>query len=143
VDQFTDKLRDRLNAAEARLEQVSVSISSAKTETRANIESKIGEAKAAAEAQKSALEDAQARMKADIEEKKATTEGHVAKWKQDRQVKKLERRAEFAEDDAVWAMLVAADAIDNANLRALDAIVARMDADEAAGAGDEAASAAQ
>ena len=141
VDQFTNNLRDRLNGAEARLEQVKASIGAAKTETRAGIDGKIAEAKAAAQAQKSALEDAQARMKADLEEKKATTEEHVAEWKQGRHVKKLERRAEFAEDDAVWALLVAADAIDNANLRALDAIVARMDADEAAGG--EAAAAGQ
>ena len=143
VDEFTDKLRDRLNGAEARLEQVKTSIAAAKTETRASIEGKIAEAKASAEAQKSALEDAQARMKSDLEEKKAATQEHVATWKQERQVKKLERRAQFAEDDAMWAMLVAADAIDNANLRALDAIVTRMDADEAAGAGDQAAAAAQ
>ena len=145
VDQFTNNLRDRLNTAEARLEQVKVSVGSAKTETRANIEGKIAEAKAAAGAQKSALEDAQARMKDDFEEKKAATEEHVAKWKQERHVKKLERRAQFAEDDAVWAILVAADAIDSANLYALDAIVARMDADEAAtaaGPADEAAAAA-
>ena len=141
VDEFTDNLRDRLNEAEARLEQVKTSIGAAKTGTRASIEGKIAEAKAAAEAQKSALEDAQARMKSDLEEKKAATQEHVAKWKQERQVKKLERRAQFAEDDAMWAMLVAADAIDNANLRALDAIVARMDADEAAGG--EAAAAGQ
>ncbi len=133
VDEFTDNLRDRLNEAEARLEQVKASVGAAKTGTRASIEGKIAEAKASAEAQKSALEDAQARMKSDLEEKKAATQEHVAKWKQERQVKKLERRAQFAEDDAMWAMLVAADAIDNANLRALDAIVARMDADEAAG----------
>lgn len=73
-------------------------------------------------------------MKGDLEEKKAATEENIAKWKQGRHVKKLERRAGFAEDDAVWAILVAADAIDNANLRALDAIAARLDADEATAA---------
>ncbi len=145
VDQFIDNLRDHLNAAEARMDKVKASIGAAKTETRANIEGKIAEAKAAAEAQKAKLEDAQAKMKANVEEKKAATEEKVATWKQERHVTKLERRAEFAEDDAVWAILLAADAIDNANLRALDAVVARMDADEAtatAGDADEAAAAA-
>jgi len=39
----------------------------------------------------------------------------------------LERRAEWAEDDAAWAIWVAADAIDTANVLTLDAIAARMD----------------
>jgi len=57
----------------------------------------------------------------------------------------LNRRAAWAEDDAVWAIWVAADRIDVANLLTLEAIAARMDADEAAGAAvdsDEAAAAA-
>ncbi len=132
VDQFIDNLRDRLNAAETRLDQVKESIGTAKTETKANIEGKIADAKAAAEAQKAKLEDAQAKMKAGLEEKKAATEEKVAEWKQERHVKKLERRAMWAEGDAEWAILYAADAIDTANLRTLEAIVARIDAEEAA-----------
>ena len=132
VDQFCDNLRDRLNATEARLDQVKASIGTAKTETKANIEGKIADAKAAAEAQKAKLEDAQTKMKAGLEEKKAATEEKVAEWKQERHVKKLERRAMWAEADVEWAILYAADAIDTANLRTLEAIVARIDADEAA-----------
>jgi hypothetical protein len=54
----------------------------------------------------------------------------------------LNRRAEWAEEDAVWAIWSASDRIDIANLRTLEAIVARMDADEAAaGDADQAAAA--
>ena len=132
VDQFTDNLRDRLNVAEARLEQVKASIGAAKSETRASLESKIAEAKAAAEAQKAKVKEAKGKMKANKKEKKAATEANIAKWKDGRHVTKLERRALWAEDDASWAIVVAADAIDTANLRTLDAILARMDAVDAA-----------
>ena len=132
VDHFVENLRDHLNSAEARMDKVKASIGAAKTETRANIEGKIAEAKAAAGAQKAKLEEAQAKMKTNVEEKKAATEEKVATWKQERQVKKLEHRAMWAEGDAEWAILVAQDAIDTANWRTLDAILARIDADEAA-----------
>ena len=131
-DQFIDNLRDHLNAAEARMDKVKASIGAAKSETRANIEGKITEAKAAAGAQKAKLEDAQAKMKTNLEEKKAATEEKVAKWKEERHVKKLANRAAWTEQDAEWAILVAQDAIDTANWRTLDAILARIDADEAA-----------
>ncbi len=145
VDQFTKTLRDRLNTAEARLEKVKSSIGAANTETRAYIEGKIVEAKAVAEGQKASLKDAKAKMKTNLEKKKAVTDEKVSKWKQERRVKKLNRRATWAEEDAVWAIWVASDRIDIANLRTLEAIVARIDADEAvAAAGDanEAAAAA-
>ena len=132
VDQFTDNLRDGLNVAEARMEKIKASIGAAKSETRASVESKIAEAKAAAAAQKAKVEEAKRKMKANVEEKKTATEANIATWKQGRQVKKLERRAAWAQEDASWAILVAADAIDTANLRTLDAIVARMDAADAA-----------
>lgn len=132
VDQFVDNLRDHLNAAEARMDNVKASIGAAKSETRANIEGKIAEAKAAAGAQKARLEEAQAKMKANVEEKKAATEEKVATWKEERHIKKLANRAAWSEQDAEWAILVAQDAIDTANWRTLDAILARMDADEAA-----------
>ena len=145
VDQFTNNLRDRLNTAEARLEKVKVSIGTADTESRAYIEGKIAEAKAVAEEQKASLKDGKAKMKTNLEKNKAVTDEKVSKWKQERHVKKLNRRATWAEDDAVLAIWVASDRIDIANLRTLEAIVARMDADEAAAAAgdaDEAASAA-
>lgn len=131
VDQFIDNLRDHLNAAEARMDNVKASIGAAKSDTRADIEGKIAEAKAAAGAQKARLDEAQAKMKANVEEKKAATEEKVATWKEERHAKKLANRAAWSEQDAEWAILVAQDAIDTANWRTLDAILARMDADEA------------
>jgi hypothetical protein len=132
VDQFVKNLRDHLNEAEGRLEKVKASIGTAKSETKASVENKIAEAKAAAGAQKARMEEAQAKMKANLEEKKATTEDKVATWMRDRNVNKLERRASWAEDDAALAIWVAVDAIDTANVLTLDAIAARIDADEVA-----------
>jgi hypothetical protein len=44
-----------------------------------------------------------------VEEKKEETEERIAEWKHDREVAKLERRAEDLEAYASWAILVAAD----------------------------------
>ncbi len=130
VDQFTNTLRDRLNTAEARLEKVKGSIDTANNESKAYIEGKIVEARAVAEEQKASLKDAKARMKTNLEKKKSVTDEKVSKWKQERRVKKLNRRATWAEEEAVWATWAAADRIDIANLRTLQAIAARMDAAE-------------
>lgn len=132
VDQFVDNLRDRLNTAEDRLDKVKSNIAEAKGETKSKIDRKIAEAKTTAEARKGELEEAQARMKANLEEKKAETEANIAQWKQQRHVKKLDRRAERAEEDAYWSVLWAADAIDQANLATLEAVAARIDVEAAA-----------
>jgi hypothetical protein len=64
-----------------------------------------------------------------VEEKKAETKDEIAQWKHNREVGKLERRAEDLEAYAIWAVLVAADALDEADLATLQAISARLDAD--------------
>ena len=75
------------------------------------------------------VEAARSRMQARLEAKGAETEDRIAEWKLNRESEKLERRAEDGEAYAAWAILVAAAAIDEADLAALEAIEARVDAD--------------
>ena len=111
VDQFVEKLRDQLNAAEAKFNTLKANMDSASKETKAKVDAKLAEAKAAADKAKRDLDAAGAKVKADIEEKKAQTDQQIAEWKYKKNVKKLERRAQLAEDDAAWAAYVAMDAI--------------------------------
>ena len=135
VDHFVENLRDQLNATEAKFNTLKANVDSASKESKAKVDAKLAEAKAAAAKAKQDLDAAGAKVKADIEEKKAQTDQQIAEWKYKKNVNKLERRAELAEADAAWATYVAMDAIAYADVAILDAVVARLDAEEAATAG--------
>ena len=68
-------------------------------------------------------------MKAWVQEKKTITNDKIAEWKAQRQVKKLEARADSAERYAAATTQIAAAAIDEAETAVAEAIVARIDAD--------------
>ena len=70
---------------------------------------------------------ARARMLAEVEKRKGESEEVVAEWMRNRETDHLERRAEDAEAFAAWSMMVAAAAIDETDLAALEAIAARLD----------------
>jgi hypothetical protein len=62
--------------------------------------------------------------------KKATFDEKVAQWRAQRKQEHLKRRAEAAEEYASDAFDVAVAAVDDAYEAALEAIIARGDADE-------------
>ena len=130
VDKFCEKLRTDLNAVEERLDRIKQRIETSKTESRAAVESKIAEVKAKVDAQKRKAEDAKVKMKSRIEEKKAETSAKIEEWKANREQHKLEKRADRAEDYAVWCIVVADDSVYAADLAALEAIEARLLAEE-------------
>jgi hypothetical protein len=59
----------------------------------------------------------------------AITADKIAEWKAERQVRKLNDRADDAESYAVAAMQIAVAAVDEAETAAIEAVVARIDAD--------------
>jgi hypothetical protein len=71
-------------------------------------------------------------MKTWVGGKKASLDQQVAQWKADRKEEYLKRRANDAEDYASDAFTVAAAAVDDAHEAAIEAILARADADAAA-----------
>jgi predicted nucleic acid-binding Zn-ribbon protein len=91
VDAFVEKLRDQLNAVEARLDEVKSRVGAAQAETKASIDQKIEEAKSAVAGRKSQVEAKQAEITASLEEMKAETEEKIESWKHDREVHKLEK----------------------------------------------------
>ncbi len=57
------------------------------------------------------------------------THDKIVQWKEQHDAKRLVAPADLAEDYAVTAMGIAATAVDEAERAAVEAVVARMDAD--------------
>ena len=132
VDEFCENLRVKLTGMESRLNDLRTKVERDRETTKAAIGERIDEAKATIHSTKDDARAARERMAAQLEEKKAETAERIDEWKHNREVSRLERRAEDLEAYATWAILVAADAIEEADVATLEAIAARLDADLAA-----------
>jgi hypothetical protein len=75
--------------------------------TQAEIELKLHEAKTNLEAKKHKFDEYRAKLKTQFEEKESEVKLHVEEWKTSRKVKKLEHRADKAEDYAATAIYLA------------------------------------
>ena len=133
VDNFCNDLRDHLNAVEERLDHAKANVQSAADEGREAVEAKKKKIEADFATKKDKVEDAKAKAKDWVDRKKAELEMDLDEWIAKREIRKLEKRAEHAEDYAVAAVNVAAAAVEEADYAILDAIASRMIADEAAG----------
>ena len=131
IDQFCENLRVQLTNVENYLAKVSENIKSAPQEAQAAIQAKIDGAKAQHEQNMQKLSDAKAKLEERVQEKKSEVEGQIQEWKTNREISKLESRADKAEIYAVAAIEFAAAATAEADLATLEAIVARMEAEEA------------
>ena len=131
IDQFCENLRVKLTNVESHLANVAESIKSAPQEAQAAIQAKIDGAKAQHEQNMQKLSDAKARLEERAQEKKSEVEAQIQEWKTNREISKLESRADRAEIYAVAAIDFAAAATAEADLATLEAIVARMEAEEA------------
>ena len=132
IDQFCDQLRRRLNAIEERLNELQQKIQQDHEATRNSIARDVRAAEGTLNRIKGDADAARIRMLAEVEKGKCESEEVVAAWMSNRETEKLERRAEDAEAFAAWSMMVAASAIDEADLAALEAIAARLDLESAA-----------
>ena len=86
--------------------------------------------RASLDADRASIEAAKTRMKDWAAGKKATFDEKVARWKAQCKQEQLKRRAEAAEEYASDAFDVAVAAVDDASEAAIEAIIARGDADE-------------
>ena len=94
VDQFCENLRVKLTGMENRLSDFQTEVKSDRESMKAAIDVKIDETKASLNSAKDDAQAARSRMSALVEEKKAETKDEIAQWKHNREVGKLERRAE-------------------------------------------------
>ena len=133
IDNFTKKLHDNLEAIEDRAKSLKESIQSAPKKTQAEIQSKFDEVKVTLDAKKQEFDEYRAKLKTQFEEKESEVKSNVEEWKASREVKKLEHRADKAENYAATATFLAMATMEEAEKATLEALAARLDAEAAAG----------
>lgn len=131
VEKFRTDLKEHLDAVKVRLDAAKAHLESKANETSEAIESKKLEVEAQLDAQKQKLADAKQQADDWVEAKKSETEEKIAAWKKDRKIDKLERRADDAEDYAYSAIVIAGYAADDAEWAILEAVGARLLAEDA------------
>ena len=134
ADQITQELRAKVDAAEQHLKDAmsSAKISAEKARIQAKSQLEMLEGRAKADFAK-VQEDA-GKAKAWLEQKKATTEAQFAEWKAKHDAARLAAYADGAEQYVAYAAERAAAAIEEVERAAIEAILARSDANEAASA---------
>jgi tetrahydromethanopterin S-methyltransferase subunit G len=131
VDQFCDKLRDRLNAIEEGLESVKANMQTHSEAAEEAVRAKLNEAHTRLEAEREHVERTKASLRALALQKINESKEAVNEWKAKREVRKLQVRADKAETYAADAVAYALATIDEAEEAVLGAAVARMDAEAA------------
>ena len=132
VDNFTKKLHDNLEVVEERVKSLRDSLQSVPKKTQDEIQSKLDEAKSTLNSKKHEFDEYRAKLKIQFEEKESELKTDVEEWKSSRKVKKLEHRADKAEDYAATAIALSVATIEEAEEATLTAIAARLDAEAAA-----------
>jgi len=133
IDQFCNDLRERLAGVDERVKNFKKSVDSANAKAKADIQARLDKISAGFEERKLKAKEVHDRLQADLDEKKSETETKIEEWKQQRNVKKLEKRAQRAENYAVKRAWLALLAVEEAEYSALEALSARIEADEVAG----------
>ena len=127
------KLSHEIDTAKSKLEALKRNLAEMHEEDKATLRERQAEIRARLDEQKARAQDLRAKITNWQNEKKQQTAEAVASWKQRRQLDKLQNRAERAEDYAIDMVTVAAADFDEAEDAVYDAIVARVEAEEAAG----------
>lgn len=135
LDNFTKQLHDNLEAIEDRAKLLRENVQSAPKKTQAEIQLKLDAAREGLDSKKHEFDEYRAKLKAQFEEKESEVKSNVEEWKAGRKVKKLEHRADKAEDYADTAIFLAVVTMEEAEEATLAAIAARRDAELAMGDG--------
>jgi vacuolar-type H+-ATPase subunit I/STV1 len=132
IDRFCETLRQKLTALEVQLGQVKTKVEAVPDDTQAALRAKLDEAKAKVEAKKQEVEAFKVTLEEWATAKQTETEESIQAWVDQKEIEKLNTRADRAEDYAAAAMMFAVAAMEEADLATLEAIDARMAADTAA-----------
>ncbi len=131
VEQIQNELSARLETLRQRLDEVKANIEDTANESREALHKKGQEIEARFDADQQKLKDAQARAELWLAVKAAEAGEKILDREYQIEVEKLEKRADQAEDYAASAVILAAAAIDEAELAILEAIGARILAEDA------------
>jgi membrane protein involved in colicin uptake len=128
-DNFCGELRTKINDADKRIKDLKANAVVASEKAKVEARAQLAALENKAREQKARNAAAEAKVKAWVEEKKTMTHDKIAQWKEQGDAKRLAARADLTERYAVTAMEIAAAAVDEAERAAVEAVVARMDAD--------------
>ncbi len=131
IDQFCESLRVKLNSVESYLAQVGENSKAAPQQASAALQSSIESVKTQHAKNMQNVADAKAKLEQRVKTKTEEVEASIEQWKKDREISKLDNRAVLAEEYAIAAIEIAASSVAEADLATLEAIAARMDAEEA------------
>jgi hypothetical protein len=130
LDELGKKLHAKLDSSIDRLKAAKTHLEGVHKETEAAIQTKLKAAKETLEAKQQEAAAAKARMEEYVAAKKAETQDAIAEWKANRDSKKLEKRAERAQNYAEACIAVALCSAEEAQVAILEAVAARRDADD-------------
>jgi uncharacterized coiled-coil DUF342 family protein len=133
TNDLKQKLSQHIDAAKAKLDALKKDLATMHAEDMDALRQRRDELNAKIDEQREKAQKLQADMQSWKKEKVAHTEDAVSSWRKKHEVKKLENRANRAEDYAIDLVTTAAYDFEEAEQAVLDALVARFDA-EAAGA---------
>ena len=132
--QLKAKLQQHLEDARQRLEQAKQDIMELHEKDKESIQKKSAEIQARIRSQQARAQSMRDQVSAWMRDKKQQTDEQVMSWRQKRELKHLERRADRTEEYAVNAVAIAMMDADEAEAAVLDALDARIDSDLAAAA---------
>jgi chromosome segregation ATPase len=125
------KLSQHIDAARAKLDALKKDLSSMHDEDMEALQARREEIDKRIEEQQAKAQKLQADMDSWKKEKVAHTEDAISSWRKKRELKKLENRADRAEEYAMDLVITAAYDFEQAEQAVLDALAARFDADTA------------
>jgi uncharacterized coiled-coil DUF342 family protein len=131
-EDLKQKLSQHIDEAKAKLDGMKQELSSMHSEDMEAFEQRRQELRQRIDQQKEKNKKVQADIDNWKQEKTAHTKEAIGSWRQRREIKKLESRAERAEDYAADMVTVAVGDFDEAQQALLDALAARYEADSAA-----------
>ena len=126
-----EKFQQHMDKAKQRIEKAKQDIANLREQDKESIRQTRDALQRRIEAQQQRGEQIRDQVDAWLNEKKQHTDEQVASWRQKRELKHLEKRADRAAEYAVNVVAVAMMDADEAEAAVLDAIDARLDADTA------------
>jgi predicted nucleic acid-binding Zn-ribbon protein len=131
IDQFCQDLHMKLTHIDSSLNGLKVKIEGKAQNAEQEARSHLERVQKRVEQDRAKVSAAQTEVKNWIEERKTATRDKIAEWKTKRETSKLQNRADKAERYAAATVVVALAAADEAEQSALEAWLARQDANSA------------
>jgi deoxyribodipyrimidine photolyase len=128
IDQFCENLRVKLTTIDNNIQSLKSKIDAKAKTAEQDVRVHLDSVKKRVEQDRSKVEAAQNELKKWLDEYRAVTKEKIADWKASGERIKLRSRAEIAERYAKATAVIAAAAVDEAEQAALEAWLARRDA---------------